>query len=242
MPKSIALIVPVFNESELVASFVENLTAQGLHEAFTEIVFVDDGSQDSTWAQLELSQATSRVFRIVRHHVNQGLGAAITTGVITASAEEVCWVPIDQEIDLKDIVREIARTNRSEVVLFKRLHRNQIGRDILSFAVFSLSRLLFGCNVRNQSGLFIMRRSLFLANIPITKRAIANLEFVIRIHRATQAIENVDIAVHPRISGTSKTFSVRSILRSLIELIGLILVDPHLLKRRRNESKFPVRD
>jgi len=76
-----------------------------------------------------------------------------------------------------------------------------------------------------------------LANIPLTKRAIANLEFLIRIQRVTQAIENVDIAVHPRISGTSKSFSLRSILRSLRELIGLIIVDPHLLKRRTPDTR-----
>lgn len=233
---SVALIVPAFNESQLVAPFVASLTAQGLRESFTEVIFVDDGSQDSTWAQLESVVKTAGNFRIVRHQTNQGLGAAIKTGVITASADEVCWIPIDQSFEIVDLVSQIVRTNRSEVVLFKRSFRNELARDAVSFLVYVLTQLVFGCDVRHQSGIFIMQRSLFLANLPITKRAIANLEFIIRLQRATSSIEHVTIECYPRISGTSKTFSLRSVLRSLRELIGLIIVDPHLLKRRAPDT------
>ena len=233
---SVALIVPAFNESELVAPFVASLTAQGLHESFTEIIFVDDGSQDSTWAQLESIASTAGNFRIVRHLVNQGLGAAISTGVITASTDEVCWIPIDQSFEIADLMSEIVRTNRSEVVLFRRVFRDETARDVVSFLAHFAFRLIFGCDVRHQSGLFLLRRSLFLANVPITKRAIANLEFIIRIHKATSSIEHVAVKCRPRIAGKSKTFSARSVLRSLRELIGLIIVDPRLLKRRAPDT------
>lgn len=236
MSSSIALIVPAFNESQLVAPFVKSLTARGLHEWFTEVIFVDDGSQDSTWTQLESVVKTAGNFRIVRHQLNQGLGAAIRTGVITAQADEVCWIPIDQSFEIVDVISEIARKNRSEVVLFKRVLRDEVARDLVSFLAHFAFRLVFGCDVRHQSGLFLMRRSVFLANVPITKRAIANLEFIIRLDRATSSIENVTIMCHPRISGKSKTFSLRSVLRSLRELIGLIIVDPRLLKRRAPDT------
>lgn len=236
MSSSIALIVPAFNESQLVAPFVKSLTARGLHEWFTEVIFVDDGSQDSTWTQLESVVKTAGNFRIVRHQLNQGLGAAIRTGVITAQADEVCWIPIDQSFEIVDVISEIARKNRSEVVLFKRVLRDEVARDLVSFLAHFAFRLVFGCDVRHQSGLFLMRRSVFLANVPITKRAIANLEFIIRLDRATSSIEYVTIMCHPRISGKSKTFSLRSVLRSLRELIGLIIVDPRLLKRRAPDT------
>ena len=233
---SVALIVPAFNESELVAPFVQSLTTQGLHESFTEVVFVDDGSHDSTWAQMESIANTAKNFRIVRHQVNQGLGAAIKTGISTASADEVCWIPIDQSFEVADLVSEIGRTNRPEVVLFRRALRDEMARDVVSFLAHFAFRLVFGCDVRHQSGIFLMKRSIFVANVPTTKRAIANLEFIIRLNRAALSIEHVTIACHPRISGKSKTFSSRSVLRSLRELIGLIIVEPHLLKRRAPDT------
>ena len=227
-----ALIVPAFNESELVVPFVEAITMHGLHEYFAEIIFVDDGSQDLTLTQLESLKSSSPNFHIVRHQANRGLGAAIRSGVIAASTQEVCWVPIDQSFEIGDVVREITRKDRLDVVLFKRVLRNEIERGVISFFAHYTFRLIFGCDVRHQSGIFIMRRSLFLENMPITQRAIANLEFIVRLHRATNSIEHVNIVCHPRLAGTSKTFSGRSVLRSLRELIGLVLVDPRLVRRR----------
>lgn len=227
-----ALIVPAFNESELVVPFAEAIIMHGLHEYFAEIIFVDDGSQDLTLTQLESLKRSSPHFHIVRHQANRGLGAAIRSGVIAASTQEVCWVPIDQSFEIGDVVREITRKDRLDVVLFKRVLRNEIERGVISFFAHYTFRLIFGCDVRHQSGIFIMRRSLFLENMPITQRAIANLEFIVRLHRATNSIEHVNIVCHPRLAGTSKTFSGRSILRSLRELIGLVLVDPRLVRRR----------
>ena len=232
MKTSVALIVPAFNESELVVPFVEAITMHGLHEYFAEIIFVDDGSQDLTFTQLESLKSSSPNFHIVRHQANRGLGAAIRSGVIAASAQEVCWVPIDQSFEIGDVVREINRKDRSDVVLFKRVFRNETGRGIVSFFAQYTCRLIFGCDVRHQSGIFLMRRSLFLENMPLTQRAIANFEFIVRLNRATSSIEHVNIVCHPRLSGSSKTFSVRSVLRSLRELIGLVLVDPLLVRRR----------
>lgn len=226
-----ALIIPIFNESDLVVPFVESLTSRGLHYSFLEVIFVDDGSSDATWLQLESIASSAPNFNIVRHRVNQGLGAAIRTGVITASADEVCWIPIDQSFEIADVTRELDRTNRPEVVFFKRSNRDEFVRDLVSSLVYALSQVMFGCDVRHQSGIFIMGRSLFLANIPITRRAIANLEFIVRVTRATSSIEHVTIPCHPRISGRSKTFSLRSLLRSLRELAGLVIVEPGLLKR-----------
>ena len=232
MKTSVALNVPAFNESELVAPFIEGLVLHGLHEYFTEIIFVDDGSQDTTLTQLESLKSASLNFHIVRHQANRGLGAAIRSGVIAASATEVCWVPIDLSFEIGDVVREASREDRSDVVLFKRVLRNETGRGVVSFFAHYTFRLIFGCDVRHQSGIFIMRRSLFLENMPITQRAIANLEFIIRLNKANTSVEHVNIVCHPRLAGTSKTFSGRSVLRSLRELIGLVLVDPRLVRRR----------
>lgn len=232
MVGSIALIVPAYNESGLVRPFLDQLVTQDLHKHFTEVILVDDGSHDATWDQLQSATSTLRNVRIVRHRVNRGLGAAIRTGAIEASTDEICWIPIDQSFELAEIVRQVNRLDRAKVVLFRRVLRDEVARDAVSFLAHFVFRLIFGCDVRHQSGLFLMQRSLFLENMPVSQRAIANLEFIVRLHRVTTSIEHISINCHPRISGRSKTFSLRSVLRSLRELIGLILLDTRLLKRR----------
>lgn len=240
MAGSIALIVPTYNESDLVRPFLAELTKQDLHKHFKEVIFVDDGSHDDTWDQLQLATAALKNVRAIRHEMNHGLGAAIRTGAIEASADEVCWIPIDQSFEITELVFQTRRSNRPRVVLFRRVLRDEVSRDAVSFLAHFAFRLAFGCDVRRQSGMFLISRSLFLENMPISQRAIANLEFIIRLNRVTTSIEHVDIPCHPRISGRSKTFSLPSILRSFRELIGLIVLDPRLLKRRNLDIQQPV--
>lgn len=232
MGASIALIVPAYNESALVFPFVDCLRLNNLAESFSEVIFVDDGSQDETWKNLELAIPSLSNVRAVRHQANRGLGVAIRTGVIEASSKEVCWMPIDQSFDLAELAAEITRANRPQVLLFRRLLRNEPAREMISFLAHLAFRWLFGCDVRHQSGIFVVERSLFLENMPISRRAIANLEFITRLHRVTTSIEHVNIRCYPRISGRSRIFSLGTVLGSVRELIGLIALDPHLLKRR----------
>jgi hypothetical protein len=91
---------------------------------------------------------------------------------------------------------------------------------------------LFGCDVRHQSGLFLMPRRAFIENMPITQRAISNLEFIVRLKRSGVEMTIVDINCFPRVKGRSRTFSLRSILRSGRELIGLLITEPGLVRRR----------
>src|SRR5262249_58151279 len=60
-----------------------------------EIVFVDDGSRDATFATL-LAAARSRPWmRVVRHGTNLGLGAALRTGFARARGPIVCTMDSD---------------------------------------------------------------------------------------------------------------------------------------------------
>jgi glycosyltransferase involved in cell wall biosynthesis len=71
------LVIPVYNEGSIIREVVDQAIA-----AFPNIVCVDDGSRDDTWAQLRRTRA-----HLVRHPVNLGQGAAIQTGVEYARAQ-----------------------------------------------------------------------------------------------------------------------------------------------------------
>ena len=65
------IVVPAFNEAQVVGEVVADLRS-----AFTNVVCVDDGSDDTTGEAARLAGA-----HVVRHPVNLGQGAAIQTGV-----------------------------------------------------------------------------------------------------------------------------------------------------------------
>jgi dolichol-phosphate mannosyltransferase len=71
--RSLMVIIPAYNEEELIAETVANLPAD-----VDEILLVDDGSTDAT-VERALSAGDDRL-RVVKHGRNRGVGAAIRTG------------------------------------------------------------------------------------------------------------------------------------------------------------------
>ena len=95
----VSLVVPVFNEAESVAIYVET-TRSVLESAKLdfEIVFVNDGSRDDTLPRLiELAEADKRV-RTVNLSRNFGKELALTAGIDHAIGDVL--VPMD--VDLQD--------------------------------------------------------------------------------------------------------------------------------------------
>src|SRR3954447_8478996 len=65
------LIIPVYNEAEVVRGVVEAALTR-----FDHVICVDDGSSDDSAAQVLTTRAVP-----VRHPVNLGQGAALQTGI-----------------------------------------------------------------------------------------------------------------------------------------------------------------
>src|SRR5205807_10638963 len=70
-----------------------------------EIVYVDDGSDDATAAEIGRFQQTLRHLRLVRHAASCGQSAAIRTGVRAARAAWIATLDGDGQNDPADIPR-----------------------------------------------------------------------------------------------------------------------------------------
>ena len=77
-PSSVSIIVPAYNEGHAISGLVTALRAAS---SWHEIIVVDDGSKDDTAANAAAAGAT-----VVRHPYNKGNGAAVKTGIRTATA------------------------------------------------------------------------------------------------------------------------------------------------------------
>lgn len=106
MPEPISIIVPVFDEAENVLPMAREVTT-----AFAsvpndwELVFVDDGSRDATWAQItEVARANPRV-RGVRHTCNAGQSAALWTGIQSTTRPLLATLDGDLQNDPADLPR-----------------------------------------------------------------------------------------------------------------------------------------
>jgi glycosyltransferase involved in cell wall biosynthesis len=99
--RKLSVIVPVFNERNTLVEIVRRMRAVELPENIeTEIIVVDDGSDDGT--RDVLRQLGDSTVRIVMHPNNRGKGAALRTGFASATGEYVLVQDADLEYDPED--------------------------------------------------------------------------------------------------------------------------------------------
>lgn len=107
----ISVVVPVFNEIEVVDSFYERIRGvfASLSELDHELLFVDDGSSDGTFERLtELADADPSV-RILKFSRNFGHQIAITAGIDHARGDAIVVIDVDLQDPPEVIIEFVAK-------------------------------------------------------------------------------------------------------------------------------------
>ncbi|MCW9045428.1 MAG: glycosyltransferase family 2 protein [Alphaproteobacteria bacterium] len=99
----LSVVVPVFNEEENVLPLVSEITAALDGVCDYEIVYVNDGSSDTTASVLKEVQGEQPRLRIVTHKESCGQSTAVRTGVKAASAPLIATLDGDGQNDPADI-------------------------------------------------------------------------------------------------------------------------------------------
>lgn len=102
----ISVIVPVYNEAENIGKLSEeiNLTFKDSNVEW-ECIWVDDGSNDSTWQEIQALQMPNRGIRL---RVNSGQSTAIMAGIDQSNYEFIATLDGDGQNDPKDILEMIS--------------------------------------------------------------------------------------------------------------------------------------
>jgi dolichol-phosphate mannosyltransferase len=107
-PSQISVVVPVRNEQDNVASLIAEIHAALTSLITHEIIYVDDGSTDDTFARLKQLQHQYPQLRVVRHQQSCGQSTAVRTGVKHAQYDWVATLDGDGQNDPADIPKLLA--------------------------------------------------------------------------------------------------------------------------------------
>ena len=109
-PLELTIVVPVFNEADNVELLVTRLSL-ALREIEWEVIFVDDGSTDTTQLKVEAMAHSDRRVRILRRVGRRGLSSAVVEGFLSSSSPALAVIDGDLQHDetiLPDLYRAIA--------------------------------------------------------------------------------------------------------------------------------------
>jgi len=117
MPMKLSIVIPVFNEAKTIDLILDRVTVVdvGMEK---ELVVVDDGSSDGTRDALEQLREKYPTMKLFFHEVNQGKGAALRTGLTSATGDILLIQDADLEYDPRDYHALLAPINegRADVV------------------------------------------------------------------------------------------------------------------------------
>ncbi len=110
MRPTLSIVVPIYNEEESVQPLYEAIrTACERNGQSYEIVFVDDGSQDQTFALLEELHKQHSGITVVRFRKNFGQTAAMDAGFRAARGKVIVSMDGDLQNDPSDIPMLLAK-------------------------------------------------------------------------------------------------------------------------------------
>jgi glycosyltransferase involved in cell wall biosynthesis len=105
----LSVVIPVFEEELNIGPLHDEIrrVLEGLDKS-SEIIFIDDGSRDNSFAILEEIQRKNKGVRVIRFRRNFGQTAALAAGLQYAQGEVVVTMDGDQQNDPRDIPKLLA--------------------------------------------------------------------------------------------------------------------------------------
>ncbi len=226
--KSVSFVYPAFNEEENVAEAVRRAVEAAYLVRLDEfeVIVVDDGSADATWAVLERLAAQEPHLRPIRHEQNQGYAAALRTGFKAARFPLVFYSDSDNQFDIREIRYLIPLAERYHVVTGFRIYRfDPLTRLVLSWGFNLLVRIMFQIPVRDIDCAFkLFRRDLFEKIEIESQRFFVDTEILAKAKALGFTMTEIGVRHYPRMAGRStvRPIHVLHTLRELVKIWGRI--------------------
>jgi glycosyltransferase involved in cell wall biosynthesis len=229
---ALSVVIPAYNEQDSLAKLYE-----AMHEALKdfaeqwEVILVDDGSKDDSFALLKELHSRDRRFRIIRFRRNFGQTAAFSAGFDYARGEIVVAMDADLQNDPRDIpmLVDTMRSGDYDIVSGWRIHRQDatLMRKLPSrIANWLISRLTgvhlhdYGCSLKAYRS-----------------EVVKNIHIYGELHRFVPAlaswmgvrIKEVPVRHHARRWGKSK-YSISRTTRVILDLVTVAFLLNYAVK------------
>lgn len=218
MRQDFALVIPAFNEAEMIPSLLHELRqAWERLDLGGEIILVDDGSTDGTGDLAEREGKGWSNFRVVRHRINLGK----TEAIVTASRATARTFIVLFDADLQHVPDEIPRFLEglqagSDIVTGRKV--GAYDKRGVSSLYNALSRRFFRVPVSDLNSMKAFRRSI-LEELHL--RHDWHRFFVVLAHARGYSISEIDIDLHPRQAGSSKFSGPFRIVIGVMDLLSV---------------------
>ena len=222
---SLSIVIPVYNEEENVRLLFGKIqtVCETIDETY-EILFVDDGSQDSTFKVLSELHKEAAFLRVIRFKKNAGQTAAMAAGFEFAEGQRIISMDGDLQNDPSDIPALLAKLDEGyDLVCGWRKARQDkfLTRRIPSIVANWIIGKVTGVPIHDNGCSLKAYRASIIKQVPLygeMHRFIPAMSTV-----AGARIAEIVVTHHPRRFGKSK-YGLGRIWRVMLDIIAFQLI------------------
>ncbi len=216
----LSLVLPVYDECESLRTLLDEIlpVLEDLAPAY-EVVFVDDGSQDGSSAQLDELARLHPTVRVLRLDRNHGLSAALHCGFRAARGEILAMMDSDGQLDPRDLPSLVDVVRRGDADMacgWRRERHDSFVKRASSRVANSFRNLRTSSSIRDVTcPLKAFRRDVRDAFLPFDgmHRFLPTLA-----EMAGFSVVEVPVRHRPRRGGTSKYGVWNRVFRGMVDL------------------------
>lgn len=222
----LSLVIPVFNEEESLRPLCAKI--HSVVERFdfaSEIVFVDDGSTDGSFAVIEELHRQYSEVRAVRFRRNHRKAAALATGFKEARGQVIVTMDADLQDDPEEIPRLLAALEQDFDLVsgWKKERHDPLGKTLPSKVWNRVTSAVAGIRLHDfNCGLKIYRREVAQDALPYLYGELYRYLPAIA-HWAGYRVAEIPVQHHARQFGASK-FGTRRLLNGFLDLLTITFV------------------
>jgi glycosyltransferase involved in cell wall biosynthesis len=217
----ISVVVPLYNEADNVLPLVRRVFAslEPVTSAL-ELILVNDGSSDGTWAQILAARKEEPRVRALRHTRRSGQSAALWSGCLASRGAIICTLDGDLQNDPADLPPMIALLGNCDLVCGVRTKRqdNRLRKVSTRVARWARKTVLgvdfqdTGCNLR------AFKRSVLRKLFPFDG---LHRFMPILAHVSGAVVREVPVCHHARQAGNSKYGVWNRLGRGIFDLAAI---------------------
>lgn len=205
----ISVIMPAFNESgHIYRNILETCGVFERTRRAYEVIIVDDGSTDDTYAEARRAAAGLDTVKVVHYALNNGKGNALKEGFAQVTGDYVVFLDSDLDIHPSQLhtLFKVMRNNRADVVIGSKHHpRSKLDypmvRKVISRVYAMILKVLFNLPLRDtQTGLKIFNSDVLRRVFPkvLCKRFAYDLEILVNAKRLGYKVAEAPVVLNFR--------------------------------------------
>jgi glycosyltransferase involved in cell wall biosynthesis len=214
----VSVLVPAKDEAANLPLFMEQAAAVFAQSpGMYEVIVIDDGSVDESWAVLESLARRYPFLVLARHRSRRGIAEALRTGYLHSRGAVLVFYPADLQYKPEDIPCLVAPVLDGTSDMVTGFKEGYYDKAFVSGVYNRLSRRLFNVPVRDLNGVKAYRREVMEA---VPARPDWHRYMVVMAAAQGFTVSEVPIPLYPRNAGVSK-FGIGRIPIGVLDMLAV---------------------